>query len=102
MFGLIFFFPLKLNFVVLSDVKLPARKQLDKLKMIRKNDRCAVCNKGVLQARLVQCNFCVRLYHLNCLDPPIRDWDHSTRWICPAHDKFLVSHLMFLQLIINY
>ncbi|KAL4112829.1 hypothetical protein QTP88_016552 [Uroleucon formosanum] len=71
------------------NVKLPARKQLDKLKMIRKNDRCAVCNKGVLQARLVQCNFCVRLYHLNCLDPPIRDWDHSTRWICPAHDKFL-------------
>lgn len=71
------------------NVKLPARKQLDKLKMIRKNDRCVVCKKGVLQARLVQCHYCIRLYHLNCLDPPIRDWDHSMRWICPAHDEFL-------------
>ncbi|XP_022162961.1 uncharacterized protein LOC111028574 isoform X3 [Myzus persicae] len=70
------------------NVKLPARKQLDKLKMIRKSDRCVVCKKGVLQGRLVQCHYCIRLYHLNCLDPPIRDWDHSMRWICPAHDDF--------------
>lgn len=82
----------------LSDVKLPARKQLDKLKMIRKSDRCVVCKKGVLQGRLVQCHYCIRLYHLNCLDPPIRDWDHSMRWICPAHDDFFVSHLMFFTI----
>ncbi|XP_060854695.1 uncharacterized protein LOC132932364 isoform X2 [Rhopalosiphum padi] len=71
------------------NAKLPVRKQLDKLKMIRKNDRCVVCKKCVLQGRLVQCHHCTRLYHLNCLDPPIRDWDHSMRWICPAHDQFL-------------
>uniref|UniRef100_A0A2H8TZ21 PHD finger protein 21A n=1 Tax=Melanaphis sacchari TaxID=742174 RepID=A0A2H8TZ21_9HEMI len=71
------------------NVKLPARKQLDKLKMIRKNDRCVVCKKCVLHGRLVQCHHCTRLYHLNCLDPPIRDWDHSMRWVCPAHDQFL-------------
>jgi len=68
--------------------------------MIRKNDRCVVCKKGVLRGRLVQCHYCIRLYHLNCLDPPIRDWDHSMRWICPAHENFFVSHLMFLLLII--
>ncbi|KAF0755843.1 PHD finger protein 21A [Aphis craccivora] len=71
------------------NVKPPARKQLDKLKMIRKNERCVVCKKGVLDGRLVQCHHCTRLYHLNCLDPPIRDWDHNMRWVCPAHDHFL-------------
>ncbi|XP_027851559.1 uncharacterized protein LOC114130720 isoform X1 [Aphis gossypii] len=71
------------------NVKPPARKQLDKQKMIRKNDRCVVCKKGVLDGRLVQCHQCTRLYHLNCLDPPIRDWDNFMRWLCPAHDNFL-------------
>lgn len=76
--------------LLLLDVKLPGRKQFDKLKMLRKTDRCCVCKRGYLKAQLVHCNFCTRLYHLNCLDPPIRDWDHSTRWICPAHNKFYV------------
>lgn len=73
-------------------MKLPARKQLDKLKMARKNDRCFVCKRGILRGRLVQCHYCYRLYHLNCLDPPIRDWDHSMRWMCPEHNKFYVRH----------
>lgn len=61
--------------------------------MIRKNDRCFICKRGILRGRLVQCHYCCRLYHLNCLDPPIRDWDHSMRWICPEHNKFYVRYL---------
>lgn len=80
------------------DVKLPARKQLDKLKMIRKNDRCTMCKRGILRGRLFQCNYCSRLYHLNCLDPPIRDWDHNMRWMCPAHNTFYVRSYSFLYL----
>lgn len=74
------------------DVKTFARRQLDRLKMIRKNDKCCLCKRGILKGRLVQCGFCSRLYHLNCLDPPIRDWDHSMRWICPAHEKYYVRN----------
>ncbi|XP_025410685.1 uncharacterized protein LOC112683743 isoform X2 [Sipha flava] len=70
------------------NVKLQGRKQLDKQKMIRKKDRCFLCKRGILRGRLVNCHYCNRLYHLNCLDTPIRDWDHNMRWICPAHNNF--------------
>ncbi|VVC35505.1 Hypothetical protein CINCED_3A023677 [Cinara cedri] len=36
----------------------------------------------------MRCHSCNCSYHLNCMDPPIRDWDNGTRWICPAHNKF--------------
>lgn len=44
----------------------------------------------------MKCHYCNRFYHLNCLDPPIRDWDHSMRWLCPAHNKFFVRYLYIL------
>lgn len=78
------------------DVKLPVRKQLDKANMIRKNDKCCVCKRGLLRARLMKCHYCYRFYHLNCLDPPIRDWDHNMRWLCPAHFKFFVRYFCSL------
>lgn len=81
------------NFI---DVKLPVRKQLDRGNMVRKIDKCYVCKRGVLRGRLMKCHYCNRFYHLNCLDPPIRDWDHSMRWLCPAHNKFYVRYLCIL------
>ncbi|XP_050434457.1 PHD finger protein 12 isoform X2 [Adelges cooleyi] len=75
--------------------KPTARRQLDKLKLLRKDDKCWLCNRGVLGGRLVQCDFCNHLYHLDCLDPPIRDWDHSMKWLCPEHDKFYVYPKIF-------
>lgn len=79
--------------ICLSDIKIPTRKQLDKLKMMRKVDKCIICKRGLLRGRLMQCNYCGKLYHLNCLDPPIRDWDHSMKFLCPIHPKFFVRYI---------
>ncbi|XP_050544888.1 uncharacterized protein LOC126907566 isoform X2 [Daktulosphaira vitifoliae] len=68
--------------------KQTIRRQLDKFKFLRKDEKCCLCKKGVLKGRLVQCDFCNRLYHLDCLDPPIRDWDHNMKWLCPEHNTF--------------
>lgn len=74
------------------DSKSNARPKYEKFRASQKNDRCWVCKRGNFKGPLVHCYYCSRLYHLNCLDPPICDWDESTRWICPAHKKYYVRY----------
>nr|2YQL_A Chain A, PHD finger protein 21A [Homo sapiens] len=42
-------------------------------------DFCSVCRKS---GQLLMCDTCSRVYHLDCLDPPLKTIPKGM-WICP-------------------
>ncbi|XP_069077835.1 PHD finger protein 21A isoform X2 [Pleurodeles waltl] len=49
-------------------------------------DFCSVCRKS---GQLLMCDTCSRVYHLNCLEPPLKTIPRGM-WICPkCHDQML-------------
>lgn len=55
--------------------------------------QCFFCSVGSQKAPLIQCDFCVLLYHQDCLDPPLASLP-VTRWMCPAHVEHFVDRNM--------
>ncbi|CAM9123050.1 unnamed protein product [Chrysoparadoxa australica] len=41
---------------------------------------CETCGRGGL---LLSCSFCSCVYHLRCLDPPLKELPSSPEWMCP-------------------
>nr|2PUY_A Chain A, PHD finger protein 21A [Homo sapiens]2PUY_B Chain B, PHD finger protein 21A [Homo sapiens] len=49
-------------------------------------DFCSVCRKS---GQLLMCDTCSRVYHLDCLDPPLKTIPKGM-WICPrCQDQML-------------
>lgn len=55
---------------------------------------CCVCSKTSRGVPSVACDFCVSVYHLDCLDPPLCEMPRE-RWMCPNHvEQFIDSKLV--------
>lgn len=55
---------------------------------------CCKCDKSSLGHReIIQCDYCSKRYHLDCLDPPLSNPPpRQFNWKCPAHfDEDLLS-----------
>uniref|UniRef100_A0A671KZU1 PHD finger protein 12 n=1 Tax=Sinocyclocheilus anshuiensis TaxID=1608454 RepID=A0A671KZU1_9TELE len=50
---------------------------------------CFTCGKSCRIAPLIQCDYCVLLFHMDCLDPPLTAMP-TGRWMCPNHAEHMV------------
>jgi len=67
-----------------DDNKLKRKKGNDlQTKLSESEDFCAICNDG---GKLICCSTCPKVYHLHCLDPPLKKIPAGD-WICPLHSK---------------
>ncbi|KAI7800577.1 PHD finger protein 12 [Triplophysa rosa] len=50
---------------------------------------CFTCGKSCRVAPLIQCDYCMLLFHMDCLDPPLTAMP-TGRWMCPNHVEHMV------------
>lgn len=50
---------------------------------------CFTCGRSCRVAPLIQCDYCMLLFHMDCLDPPLTAMP-AGRWMCPNHVEHMV------------
>ncbi|GMS88598.1 hypothetical protein PENTCL1PPCAC_10773 [Pristionchus entomophagus] len=81
------------NFTLPDDIdpKVPLpHTQLPRPRANLKGKNCTKCGMIVEGQPMIECDYCVSPYHLDCLDSPMTV-PAKSRWMCPQHPELVVD-----------
>ncbi|GMR41719.1 hypothetical protein PMAYCL1PPCAC_11914 [Pristionchus mayeri] len=81
------------NFTLPDDIdpKIPLpHTQLPRPRAKLSGKICTKCSKMVEALPMIECDYCVSPYHLDCLDSPMTV-PAKSRWMCPQHPEHVVD-----------